>query len=196
MKIGQVRFDLTGEYRSPAKMKARDHISFPVVAPNGTIDISTDYQGKLESLVGLVNGYVDLFTWNGVTPYVGAGVGFARNTMKDLKFHPSAVFTDAVTGVQTQLFSSSGFSETNTKTEFAWALMAGASFDLSERTKLDIGYRYLNLGSGHSAETELLICSCGSIGSPLKISDIESHEIRIGLRIALTPEPEQHRPLK
>ena len=29
----------------------------------------------------MFNGYADLGTWSGVTPYVGAGVGFAYNKL-------------------------------------------------------------------------------------------------------------------
>ena len=35
--------------------------------------------------------------------------------------------------------------------------MAGASYDLSTNAKLDLGYRYINLGSGGAAMTGLAL---------------------------------------
>ena len=37
--------------------------------------------GDFTSAVLLLNGYVDFGTWWGITPFVGAGVGFARNML-------------------------------------------------------------------------------------------------------------------
>ncbi|KMO24435.1 porin, partial [Methylobacterium aquaticum] len=39
--------------------------------------------GKLDVLTGLFNVYVDLGTWWGFTPYIGAGVGMASNRFHD-----------------------------------------------------------------------------------------------------------------
>ena len=39
------------------------------------------YRGNIASYVTMFNGYADLGTWYGVTPYVGAGVGFAYNKL-------------------------------------------------------------------------------------------------------------------
>ena len=178
-----VRFDLTGEYRTRAHVEARDNITAKIIAPDGLLQSNTDYRGRLESIVGLVNGYVDLFTYQGITPYVGAGVGIARNTLTKLKTSGHATFTDAFGVVAPQ--TSNGFSESNSRTDLAWALMAGASLDLTKDVKLDIGYRYLDLGGAASAKSGLLICDCGTIGTPLKLQDLESHEFRIGVRIAL-----------
>ena len=48
---------------------------------------------------------------------------------------------------------------------FAWALMAGAAYDIYDHTKLEIGYRYLNLGRISGVSTTL-----------------NSQEVRAGIR--------------
>lgn len=191
------RFDLTGEYRSTAQVKAMDNLTAELVGPAGTLQANTLYQGQHSAYVGLLNGYWDLFNWRGFTPYVGAGIGFAHHRMAEFTSSSSATFIDAGTGaVTTQL--SNGVAHAHSQTNLAWALMAGTSYDISPNGKLDIGYRYLNLGSGISVTTGLIDCVCGTVGAPLKVSDLEAHEFRIGVRWQLGNEPRyaDHRPLK
>lgn len=176
-----LRLDLTGEYRFRSDVEAVDNAQVAVTGPDGIIDASTTYEGKLKSLVGLVNIYADLPVSGGFVPYVGGGIGVARTKFSDFRAVSEGTFTDALTGdVTTSSVRSvpGGASTTN----FAWALMAGAAIGLGENTSLDIGYRYLNLGSDLAASTDIIICECGTIGSPLEAHGIESHEIRIGLR--------------
>jgi opacity protein-like surface antigen len=63
------------------------------------------------------------------------------------------------------------------KTNFAWAVMAGLAYDVNERLKLELGYRYINMGdlkgmNGCGNPT------CGIIG----LKDVDAHEFRIGMR--------------
>ena len=110
----------------------RKAIRTPIsIAPQGT------------SIIGLVNGYVDIGTWYGITPFVGAGVGVAQNRLSGLTdtgftYSPS-VFTNG--GAPTGGYFSNG-----SKTNFAWALMTGLDFNVTENLKLELGYRYLNYG--------------------------------------------------
>jgi opacity protein-like surface antigen len=182
------RFDFTGEYRSTADVKALDNLAGTLTNPDGTLQANTHYNGHLTAVVGLVNGYWDIFNWRGFTPYVGAGAGFAHMKLSNVTTLSNATFTDVHTGEEV-LQHASGFSNSKSQTNFAWALMAGTSYDLSANAKLDIGYRYLNMGSGVSATTGLLDCTCGTIGAPLKISDIEAHEFKIGVRWLLGNDP-------
>lgn len=192
------RFDLTGEYRATARLKAMDNLTASLTGPDGTLQSNTVYDGNLASYVGLLNGYWDLFNWRGFTPYVGAGVGFAHHKMSGFTTSSSATFTDAATGAQTVQLSP-GVAQANSQTNFAWALMAGTSYDLSPNGKLDLGYRYINLGSGITATTGIIDCVCGSVGGPLKVSDLSAHEFRVGVRWMLGEAPryqEPYRPLK
>jgi opacity protein-like surface antigen len=175
------RFDLTGEYRSTADIKAMDNLRGTLAAPAGTLQANTVYQGNLSAYVGLLNGYYDVFNWRGFTPYVGAGIGAAHLRMNDITTSSAATFT-GVNPADSVVQLTSGLARPNSQTNFAWALMAGTSYDLSPNAKLDIGYRYLNMGSGVSVATGLIDCKCGTIGSPVKLSDLEAHEVRIGIR--------------
>ena len=68
------RFDGTLEYRGAAQIGVSDRIDFT----RSPIGIQTNtYKGNLSSMVALFNGYVDLGTWNCLTPYIGAGIGYA-----------------------------------------------------------------------------------------------------------------------
>jgi opacity protein-like surface antigen len=189
-----LRMDLTGEYRLSANVRARDDLSGIVVDSGGDIlQANTDYRGRLTSVVGLANIYVDLSSWRGLTPYVGAGIGLARNELSDVRTSTIGTLSDPTTG---DVFTerSSATSRDHSEWNFAWALMAGFSFDMSATTKLDLGYRYINLGGGTSASSNLLECVCGAIGQALKIDDIDAHEFRIGLRFVLDRPMHADRP--
>lgn len=177
----RLRIDLTGEYRFASDIEAVDAVSRRLRFPNGVQRVNTLYDGELSAIVGLANAYLDLGTWQGVTPYVGAGVGFARSKLSDVLTTSNGQFVDSATGATVRQ-TSSGFASDETKTSFAWALMAGASLDLSPSMKLDIGYRYLDLGQDVAASTGLLNCLCGTVGDPLQVAELDSHEFRVGIR--------------
>jgi opacity protein-like surface antigen len=87
------------------------------------------------SLVALVNGYVELDGVFGPRfghwhPYVTGGVGFAHN-----KVGANCISCD---------FAAEN--EAGTTNEFAWAAGAGARIDIFQDFKMDVAYRYYNLG--------------------------------------------------
>lgn len=118
----------------------------------------------------LANAYFDLGTWAGVTPYVGAGVGvtyskvngsygsfladnsaFAPNiappagfpeTWVDAAGNPTAAPVGFTFGQQGRQLS-----VRRAQTNLTWALMAGLAVDVSPNAKIDIGYRFVNMGS-------------------------------------------------
>lgn len=120
--------------------------------------------GELSSLVGLVNFYYELDMGHRITPYVGVGIGFARHEMDAGK---------QINGVDPVDFDG------DSETEFAWALMAGVDIDLREGWKLDVGYRYLDMGSVKYTDA--------TTGTKVyDIDDLESHEFRVGLRYSFS----------
>lgn len=110
-----------------------------------------NYRGHLQSFDALVNGYFDIGHWYNMTPYVGAGVGLSFG-----HYQTSATYVQS-NGVAYQVsvvdpqYGTSYYnydrSASGTYYNFAYALMAGVAFDILPHTKLDIGYRYLNLGT-------------------------------------------------
>src|SRR6185437_8650685 len=82
--------DVTGEYRtSQAYNAGTSYVNYVPGGAGGTAGVCGDvtavarcsdfYHGTVQSSVFLANGYVDLGSWYGITPFVGAGVGVAYN---------------------------------------------------------------------------------------------------------------------
>ncbi len=101
----------------------------------------------------MVNGYADLGTWSGITPYLGAGIGLSHQTVAgQINYYdtgstgtsPPTAYTYTDT-----LNVSHSWDRTDARkgiTTFAWAAMGGVAIDVSEHAKLDIGLKYLNMG--------------------------------------------------
>ena len=88
------------------------------------------YSVKIDALTVLANVYLDLGTWGGFTPYVGAGAG-----MTNLRAHEYTTNVRIGEGVND-----------GRKWNPSWAAMGGVSYQLSPSLLLDLSYRYLNLG--------------------------------------------------
>lgn len=164
-----LRGDVTGEYRGGGRIHASD--SYDSYNP-GYKSINK-YDGNLSTVVVLANGYVDLGTWWGFTPFIGAGVGSA--------FHRVDGFYDTGYGG-----AGGGFGAAKEKytSSLAWAAQAGVAFDVTQNFKVEVGYRYLNMGT---AKTGAVVCSNDPNCSLAyyKIKDIDSHDVKIGLRYLL-----------
>jgi opacity protein-like surface antigen len=148
-------------------------------SPRFRTDLTLGYRGGYEvggganvqssdvdAITGMVNGYVDLGTFGRFTPYVGAGIGASRNEVEDIR--------GTVGGAS---FRVPG----DTRTSFAWQASAGTSVALSERTSLDLGYRYQDLGLVGTQPA----LSIGGVPVQADSADghLRSHELQLGLRI-------------
>lgn len=159
-----LRFDVTGEYRSKTDWRfAAEDLSYDT---RGSYNLTT---GKFSSVVGLANGYVDLGNWYGITPFVGAGVGFAH--------HMFGSVSDQGLGGYAGGF---GYGKSKEKTNFAWAAHAGLSYAVTPNLKLELAYRYLNMGD---AETGVVSClpAC-DLKTVYRAKELESHDIKLGMR--------------
>ncbi|QDY99946.1 porin family protein [Nitratireductor mangrovi] len=108
----------------------------------------------------MANAYAEFGTWHGVTPYVGAGIGGARIKWDDLR--------NTVGGVTTVHEGSANW-------RFAWALMAGASYCVTDNILLDAGYRFTHVNGGRMFEY-------APIAGPGFDEGFDVHEVRAGLR--------------
>ena len=81
----------------------------------------------------MANGYVDLGTWYGFTPYVGAGVGVGI-------FDPSVSYSTYHPVTRATTLTRLNIDDT---TKLAWAAMAGVAYSVDPNTVVDIGYRHL-----------------------------------------------------
>ncbi len=175
-----LRADLTGEYRAKSAIGATDRFTNPFLVPPGPQ--TNTYNGQMSSLVFLANAYVDLGTFCAfacLTPFVGAGIGFTQNSITGLVDQ----------GVQQPggvgpAFPTLGYAGTGTKTNLAWAIHAGVGYQITDKLTLELGYRYLNLGKAQSGGLINPFLP-GPPQAPLKLSSIDSHDIKIGMRWAL-----------
>ncbi|MBC8129542.1 MAG: porin family protein [Rhizobiaceae bacterium] len=87
----------------------------------------------------LANAYVDLGTYAGFTPYIGGGLGAVHVAYDDFD---SQSFNAAGDDFEPDTFAG------EESWRFAYALMAGVSYDLTQSVKLDVGYRYVDVDEG------------------------------------------------
>lgn len=177
------RFDVTGEYRTAAQYGAiqsySDIWSAPGKSPCGITARCHDvYNGQHSAAVFLANGYFDLGTWYGITPFIGGGVGFGVNWLQnfyDISAQPAGGF---------------GYAADHTRTNFAWQLSAGLAYNVTPNLKLEVGYRYLDIGkfnTGRISCQGVAVCA-GEVQSAY----LASHDIRLGFRYViptLAPPP-------
>lgn len=162
------RADVTGEYRYSTGYRAVDRDASPGFL--GYEKYRADYSAGLF----LVNGYFDLGNWWGFTPFVGGGIGHVNHNISGME--TSSLIVQPWSGV------SGGTIRNKSHGDFAWALHAGVAYDITPNVKMELAYRYLNLGE---ARTGVVDCFCGQTKPGFKIKDIEAHELKIGVRWAL-----------
>lgn len=119
---------------------------------------------SLRSYTAMLNIYKDLGNYGGFTPYVGAGIGVAYNKLSEVYFTGNPNLTNRIRG--------------NSDLSFAWSLMAGVGYQVSERAILDLGYRFIDMGSISSGRAD----SGGFVNPAVDIDKLYAHEIKIGLR--------------
>ena len=112
----------------------------------------------------MLNAYKDFGNFRGFVPYVGAGIGVAYNRMSDVSFTGNPNLTNVIHG--------------NNDLSLAWALMAGVGYQVSDRAIIDIGYRYIDMGSISSQRSD----SGGFVDPAVKLGDLTAHEFKVGLR--------------
>ena len=132
----------------------------PVVDPH----IEDPLHTSLTSYTLMLNGYKDLGNFGGFTPYVGAGIGVAYHIVDDVYFTGNPNLVNQIHG--------------DRDIAFAWSLMAGVGYQLSQNTVLDLGYRYIDLGKATSERSD----SAGFVNPRVNIDDIDAHEFKVGLR--------------
>jgi opacity protein-like surface antigen len=115
------------------------------------VDGHDTLQAELETVTVFANAYWDITNYGGFTPYVGGGAGAAFHRLSDV-----AAPLDA---------------EDGDSTAFAWNATVGISYDITPELKIDVSYRYTDLGTAISG---------GSV--PLEIENLTSNEVKVGLR--------------
>ena len=150
------RADVTIDYGALSKIRGS----------TATAAAQPQYTDRIDALSGLANVYFDLGTWAGFTPYVGAGAGMSY--LRSEHYVNTALLPDTPV-------------DGSKKLNFAWAWMAGVSFQLTPEWLIDVGYRHLELGG--------VVGQAGGInGVPTDFTNwkrLSTDEIRIGARLLL-----------
>jgi opacity protein-like surface antigen len=167
------RTDLTADWMFESDFKGST-VGF---CGGGAPCVSSD-SSSYSALLLLANAYVDLGTYHGITPYIGAGIGGAHVKWDTL------VNSDD---------DGDFYHEGGKGWRFAYAAMAGASYCLTGNTKLDVGYRFSHIEGG-----KMFGYQAG--GGPGYDRGINTHEVRGGLRYEFgrsdcsEPEPIAYEP--
>ena len=151
------RADLTGDYFFKSDFKGQTSDPFSV-----SVDRSS-----YSAFLLLANAYADLGTYSGFTPYVGFGIGGANVKWNDLRNSIEPDIDNYHKGAKNW--------------RFAYALMAGASYCLTDKLALDGGYRYSRIQGGRMFEEY----SSGGVSlgaGPGFDKGFNIHEVRAGLR--------------
>ena len=162
-----LRFDVTGEYRSRANFHGLDVGFTAVPGPAGNNFWPDRYTGSKYEWTFMFNGYIDLGTWYGFTPFIGAGVGFSRNTITNFGDVNVAVLGDS-------------HSSDASKWNFAWALHAGLGYRVSPAVTLELAYRYIDLGKATTGP--MVDYTFANVDTPFAFNRLTSQDLKLGLR--------------
>ncbi len=147
IKAKWFRADITGDY------------GWRSLYSGSTASGANTVSAKIDTFTVLLNGYLDLGTWSGFTPYVGGGIGGAYvGTSSYETVPPQPALTPTVS-----------------RWNVAWAAMAGVSYNLSYNLLLDVGYRHVDMGDVIGGPTS----------NQLTVKKLTGDEIRIGIRYLL-----------
>jgi opacity protein-like surface antigen len=102
---------------------------------NGGTD--SGFANNLSTHSLMVNALYDFNTSTRFQPYVGAGIGWARNSSD----------TDQISNNENFCCTES---RTDIEDNFAWSLLAGVIYRPADDWRLELGYRYINLGEVES----------------------------------------------
>ncbi|MEM9999449.1 MAG: outer membrane protein [Pseudomonadota bacterium] len=163
-----LRTDLTLDYDFKTDFHGQTQGLCTTTAPPATdLPCTSDDTSGYKAWTLLANAYIDLGTYKKFTPYVGGGIGGAK-----VSWHPLINTIDGGFD-QDGEYVHGGFHEWR----FAYALMAGFSYEISHHLALDFGYRYRKIFGEKMFDYEAVS------GTGIGVDDgIESHQIRAGLR--------------
>lgn len=154
-----LRADVTVDHRSGADVTLFSGV--PTATARGAAELS--------ATAALANVYLDLGTWHGFTPYVGAGVGYAWTGL-DRYTVTGCAAPCRVGGVD---LTDPALSVDRAQGDLAYAFMAGVSVDAGRSLSVDLGYRYLSLGEARLGD---------ETGTTIATDRLDAHEARVGVR--------------
>lgn len=190
-KFDNFRGDITVDAINQRKVGwSRTSGCYGLTCPGGILN-----SGKQTFTTTLANAYFDMGQWGGLTPYVGAGIGFAYGG-SSIDGYVSPTAYSSLPGATYTNYSYQASHEN--RFSLAAAAMAGASYNLGSGIMLDAGYRFLwvdNLSSGQVSYKSTTVTNPdinGNGGGTVIVAgrgaghavfdDMKFHEFRLGLR--------------
>ncbi len=119
---------------------------------------------SIQSYTMMFNAYYDIGRYGSFVPYVGAGIGAAYHIVDEVYFTQNPNLINRIEG--------------NRDLSFAWSVMAGVGYQVSDRAILDFGYRYIDMGKATSGRVD----NAGFVNPRVKFDNIAAHEFKLGLR--------------
>jgi opacity protein-like surface antigen len=176
------RADVIGQYRGKANLHGSDSVVL------GATDVEANtYTGSKSEWVVMANAYVDLGTWYCITPFIGAGVGGSYNKLSS--FQDSGVrYTAGALSNSVTYFGDNG------KWNFAWAAHAGLAYKVNPGFTVELAYSYMDLGDAAPGNFRAFDGSISGT-STIKVKDITSHDVKLGVRWELNSPPVYSQPL-
>ena len=149
-------------------------------APNYSLDGTYVNDGVPTNMIGKVDmatttlmgtGYFELQPYfprlGNLRPYVGIGAGWAWHTLDDFFIVEEGTTLTTLKG--------------DTNSRFAWRVVAGTGFVLSDHIVLDLAYSYADLGKAKSKRDYIDMGNPGMLIDPLEF-DVRTHNVTFGIR--------------
>ncbi|WP_034855169.1 outer membrane protein [Sinorhizobium sojae] len=172
------RGDVTAEYFE-GRFDGSSLTATPCAGEGAGTSCSFSHSANFSALGLMANGYVDLATLAGFTPYLGVGLGAVHIDWKTVHESSACIAAGGACAGSAGAASFKG----RDSWRFTYALMAGVSYDFTDRLKLDLGYRFSRIAGGDMFDfgAEALAGATGAKGHD---DGLTRHEIRVGLRFA------------
>jgi len=181
------RVDITGEWRGKANLHGSQNLPSGSAFALANQQVGVDnYSGSKSEAVFMANAYIDLGTWWCVTPFIGAGIGTSYNRISGFR-------DDGFTFTNGALSNSTFYGDDAGKWNFAWAVYAGLSYQVTHNVSIELAYRYISLGNGMTGPTRAFDGSV--VADPFILKNITSNDIKLGVRWSLESAPVYAPPL-
>lgn len=172
-----LRADLTAERFNIRFNGSRTSASPCAGFAAGTTCVSTD-SATLTGTSVMANGYVDLGTFVGITPYVGGGAGVTYVSWSDLESSYTCVSGAAACAGTTTATTASG----ENSWRFTYAAAAGLAYDVNDKLKIKLGYKFRKITGGPMFGYNAADTAAGATGVQGRDPGFTQHEVKVGLR--------------
>ena len=176
LALGRLGYQFTPHWRVEGEFGYRDG-RLKSVSSSSPIGL-TSAGGSIVDWTYMANVIYDIAPAAGINPFIGLGAG-----AQQVVFKTHGVLTGTPAGYST----GETLTANDASTVFAWQAIAGLAFKVSDRTNIDLTYRYLDGDKPHWNTST----NGGTPTVPLGVfkGEYQDHSITIGLRYSFAPPP-------